>query len=291
MAYNGCDSLHTLFLTVLDTSLQVQNIEICQGDSVELGGSFYNQTGTYCYTFGAFNGCDSTICINLNVENLILTNSDTTLCFGDTLVWNNQIYTQSGDYFQNFIATNGCDSVHRFSLDFYDEMNIVAFPDDLEIPIGTSEEVQITGGTVFQWSPLQFLSCDDCDNPTITPTSDIQYQILVTDENGCHETITVNVKALNSCSEGDMGIPNAFTPNGDGRNDDFGVIEPYGISNFRMRIYDRWGQKLFETTNPNERWNAQNVKILPQDTYIYVIEGDCFGGDEFYYSGEVLVIR
>jgi len=290
-AWNGCDSLHTLFLIVLDTSLQVSDIEICQGDSIELGGAIYKQTGTYCHDFVAFNGCDSTICVNLNVENLLFSTADTILCFGDTLDWNNEIYTESGDYVQTFTAVNGCDSSHQVTLDFYDEMNVEASPDELEIPIGTSEDVFVTGGTIYQWSPIQFLSCADCANPTITPTSDIVYQVLVKDENDCEEKIFVNVKTLNSCSEGDMGIPNAFTPNNDGRNDDFGVIEPFGISNFSMRIYDRWGEKVFETTNPNERWKAGDRKTFPQDTYIYVIEGDCYGNNPFYYSGEVLVIR
>ncbi len=290
-AWNGCDSVHTLNLTVLDTSFQQQFLEICQGDSVELGGTFYNQSGTYCHDFVAFNGCDSTICLTLNVTNNILTNSSTTLCFGDTLVWNNQTYTVAGDYFQTFASTAGCDSVHRTTLDFYDEID-ADLVSQIDIPIGQSTMVEILGGNTYQWFPTDFLSCTDCPNPTITPLDDITYQIVVMDQNGCSEILFLAVSAPNNCIEDKMGIPNAISPNNDGVNDEFGVISPYGINNFSMRIYNRWGEKVYETTDPNDKWDAKiNGRNQAQDAYVYVIQGDCYQGEEFYFKGSFIIIR
>ncbi len=63
-------------------------------------------------------------------------------------------------------------------------------------------------------------------------------------------------------------IPNAFTPNGDGMNDTFGV-KGEGIRNFRLYIYNRWGEKIFETTNPKQQWDGYyNGQPVEQGTYV-----------------------
>jgi gliding motility-associated-like protein len=64
-------------------------------------------------------------------------------------------------------------------------------------------------------------------------------------------------------------IPSAFTPNGDGENDAFGVASanlPDGF--FSMSVYNRWGMKVFETENPKDYWNGDGC---PQGTYVYVV--------------------
>ena len=66
-------------------------------------------------------------------------------------------------------------------------------------------------------------------------------------------------------------VPNTFTPNGDGLNDSFGVIGE-AIKDFSMVIYNRWGQKVFETENANNKWDGTfNGNISPQDSYTYIL--------------------
>jgi gliding motility-associated-like protein len=291
-SWQGCDSVLTLNLTVLDSSYLELDEVICAGESYELGGTTYNQTGIYCHTFSKSNGCDSTVCVDLEVANNFLTNSETTLCFGEILDWNGTTYAQSGEYFQTFTSSTGCDSVHRLTLDFHDELQASISTDSLFIGVGNSETIEIFGGNFYNWSPPDYLSCDDCSNPLVSPESDITYEIIVSDLNGCDTTMILKVKALNQCIEGKIGIPNAITPNGDGQNDAFGLINPTGLNNFKMRIYNRWGELVFETTNPFEKWEARiNEKAQHGDAFVYVIEGDCIAGEEFFLKGTFLIIN
>ena len=70
-------------------------------------------------------------------------------------------------------------------------------------------------------------------------------------------------------------LPNAFTPNGDGENDEFkgaGILE--GIKDFQMIIWDRWGGKVFETSDPNKGWNGEHYqtnKLLTSGSYICLV--------------------
>ncbi|MGB0983504.1 MAG: gliding motility-associated C-terminal domain-containing protein [Saprospiraceae bacterium] len=291
-SWQGCDSALTLNLTVLDSSYLALEEIICAGETYELGDSSYNQTGNYCYTFSKLNGCDSVVCVDLVVANNLLTNSQTTLCFGEVLDWNGTIYTQAGEYFQSFTASTGCDSVHRLTLDFHDELQASLSTDSLFIGVGNSETVEVFGGNFYNWSPPDYLSCTNCSNPLISPESDINYEVIVTDLNGCDTTMRLKVKALNQCIEGKIGIPNAITPNNDGQNDAFGLINPTGLNNFKMRIYNRWGELVFETTNPFEKWEAKiNTKVQHGDAFVYVIEGDCIAGEEFFLKGSFLIIK
>ena len=290
-AYNGCDSLHTLNISYRDTAFSASSMTICNGDTILFNNNNLTETGTYWAILPSENGCDSTVRFDLEVTDNILTTNDTTLCPNETIEWNGLIYDAAGEYFQEFIAESGCDSTHRMTIDYYDEM-ILDYPDSIEIPIGTTLDVLITGGLTYLWSPNDYLSCDNCPDPTIAPESDIQYAVLVTDENGCNETISIKISAPNTCLDDKMGIPNIITPNNDGINDEFGVILPYGVDNFSMRIYNRWGEKVFETTNPFEKWDGTlKGKSQPQESYVYVIQGNCFQGDEFYYTGSFLILN
>ena len=64
-------------------------------------------------------------------------------------------------------------------------------------------------------------------------------------------------------------FPNAFTPNKDGRNDEFKILNAFGISKYKLRIYNRMGELVFETTNYKTGWNG-NVKGQPQRAGLYV---------------------
>jgi hypothetical protein len=75
-------------------------ITICQGDSVEINGAFYDQSGAYTDTIpnGSINGCDSIIVLQLFVNDTVIENIETIICEGDSFTVGNQIYSQSGNY-------------------------------------------------------------------------------------------------------------------------------------------------------------------------------------------------
>jgi len=87
----------------------------------------------------------------------------------------------------------------------------------------------------------------------LTVNSSGRYWVRVDDNNGCTASDTINV--VMNCS--DLNFPDAFSPNGDGRNDDFGAIGNLaGVEAFELAIYNRWGQRIFYSRNPYLKWSG-----------------------------------
>ncbi|MFI5220553.1 MAG: PKD domain-containing protein, partial [Bacteroidia bacterium] len=89
-------------------------------------------------------------------------------------------------------------------------------------------------------------------------------------------------------------IPNAFTPNGDGVNDEFFDIGyPMDVTSYHINIWSRWGQKVYENENHNQTWNGVDSKgkTAPQGTYVYQIKVVTKSSKEYSYEGTVNLIR
>src|SRR5690606_24262700 len=88
-----------------------------------------------------------------------------------------------------------------------------------------------------------------------------------------------------------VDIPNAFTPDGDGHNDYFfpRALLSENLSRFKMQVFNRWGQVVFETNRPNGRgWDGRlNGEVQPMGVYLYRIEADFSNGRQEQYSGNV----
>jgi len=117
-----------------------------------------------------------------------------------------------------------------------------------------------------------------------------KYWLRVTSANGCNTTDSIDI--FPSCN---IGIPNIFSPNGDGINDYFFPREilSRGVTNFRMQVFNRWGLLVFETRSVNGRgWDGRfNGKDQPQDVYVYMIEAGFANGVAEKYQGNVTLIR
>ena len=116
----GCDSIVTVELTVVDAFQPVnQTVEICEGDSFEIGGNSYSEEGTYEVVWPTSSGCDSTVLLDLLVEPVFETTETGVLCQGEFFVFGNQNYTQSGVYTDVFSTSKGCDSAVTLILSIY----------------------------------------------------------------------------------------------------------------------------------------------------------------------------
>ncbi|MDQ3099783.1 MAG: gliding motility-associated C-terminal domain-containing protein [Bacteroidota bacterium] len=107
---------------------------------------------------------------------------------------------------------------------------------------------------------------------TISPLESGEYWFFAIDSYGCeqHDTITVTV-ATNE--QGLAFIPNVFSPNGDQQNDQF-QVSGLSLEQFSMEVYNRWGQMMYETTNPVNGWNGgleNSANKVPDGTYFYII--------------------
>lgn len=157
---------------------------------------------------------------------------------------------------------------------------------DRYIRSGESVQLQAQGGISYLWSPADFLSADSGDVVTSTPPHTIGYYVTVTGSNGCKAIDSVTVYVVN------VFMPTAFTPNGDGLNDQLHVrfMDP-ATSLVGFSIYNRWGQQVFYTNGMARGWDG-TYKGIPAEigTYFYVVEYTA-GAKSFTDKGTVSLFR
>ena len=165
------------------------------------------------------------------------------------------------------------------------EDTLIAFGDNALLnPIIVAE----AGVRLIEWSPNVDISCLFCPNPVVSPANSQRYFVTVTDSNNCRVTAAIDVNVSRNY---DVLIPSAFSPNGDGLHDLFGII-PIGINSVRMQIYNRWGELVFESTNPSERWDGTyRNKECPIGVYIYSVDVTYRDGRKEVKGGNATLLR
>lgn len=145
-------------------------------------------------------------------------------------------------------------------------------------------------GNSYSWTPVTGLSRPDIPNPKASPSMTTQYTVTALSLNGCTNTDTLTVYVTNTGTP-QLSVPNAFTPNNDGRNDCFGIAR-WGYSAIQeFSIYNRWGQRVFQTKNVQDCWDGRVKGILqPSGGYSYVIRIQTNCG-ELKRTGTILLIR
>jgi len=147
-----------------------------------------------------------------------------------------------------------------------------------------------TGAFTYTWEPAIGLSDATSASPIVSIDSTITYIVKGTSLNGCYaySTVTVNVKV-----EGRnlFVVPNAFTPNGDGHNDCFGIQRWGDVQVEEFSVYNRWGQRVFTTRNPAQCWDGFfNGHPQPAGNYVYVIKARTFCGPVLR-TGSLVLVR
>jgi gliding motility-associated-like protein len=162
---------------------------------------------------------------------------------------------------------------------------------------GTRVNLQAYGPNIvsYLWSHADLLSCEDCTDPIATMQQTTQFTVTAVNKYGCEDSAHVTVDVL--CDKSQVFMPNTFTPNGDGENDFF---YPRGIgikAITSFRIYNRWGQLVFERHNiqlndEHSGWDGifGGAKPIP-DTYIYALDAICDDGQLMNWKGDVTLIR
>ena len=151
--------------------------------------------------------------------------------------------------------------------------------------------------TDIRWQPLTGLSCANCSEPLASPRQTTTYSLTVSNQGGCQVKDELTIVVV--CKEGNLYMPNTFSPNGDGNND---VFYPRGKGIFGVRsfkIFNRWGESVYERYNfqvndgsPNTGWNGRyKDKDAGQDVYVYIIEVICENNTVIVYKGNVTLIR
>ncbi len=149
----------------------------------------------------------------------------------------------------------------------------------------------------FLWTPDTYLSSDTVQSPFIRPLSSGDYNLLVTDINGCTGTADIFVELD---ANRNVYIPNIFSPNGDGPNDEFRIFACTGVTSINsVMIFDRWGGMVYQADGllpvcegGLRLWDGKkNGKVMNPGVYVYVIEIEFLDGVKLLYRGDITLLR
>ncbi|MCC6459270.1 MAG: gliding motility-associated C-terminal domain-containing protein, partial [Saprospiraceae bacterium] len=321
VASGGCDSTHTIVLSVLPVLQTQESRSICAGDSSLIFGNWETVAGTYTQTVPALNGCDSTHTLVLDVWPLpaVLLEWTPPTCFGLAdgsvevpLAPAGLAYSLDGVQFQTenrfdglgagpyvlwIRDVQGCETVFSHSLPAPDPL-LLSLPGDTSITTGQSVQllpVVSNGSNLnYTWAPPDFLSCADCLSPLASPTGSITYTLTVQNSLGCTATDQILIRVTGP----EIFIPNAFLPASGGPNSLFGVYAPATTVRqvLSLQIFDRWGGLVYSrenfaadgVTGWDGRWKG--VDCAP-GVYVYVLELELSDGTRWKQSGDVSLLR
>jgi gliding motility-associated-like protein len=276
---------------------------------------------TYSVIGTDVHGCKDTASVKVALRTHTFAKAwgDTTICFGGSV----QMFDTGGYFYKwtpsgglnsntiyNPIASPGSSTSYTVVAQLgscipdtdYVQVDVRSLPTvnagiDQEIIAGSIAKLTATGLNIatYEWSPKEGLSCFTCYNPDATVLETTTYTVEVTSPFGCKATDDVKIYLF--CNSKQVFVPTVFTPNGDGEND---VFYPRGtgitvIKSFR--IYNRWGELLFERANINvndasNAWDGSYQGGPPKaDVFVYVIDAVCSTGQPVMIKGDVTIIR
>jgi gliding motility-associated-like protein len=269
-SYN-CDSIITLNLTI-NKKFAEQSIDICDGEFFFAGGKNQTTAGTYKDTLVSSLNCDSIVTTHLTIRAKPSPNlgADQDLCAGSTLTitpgtfskyeWQDKStsdkfkITGAGLYWVTVTNNANCSATDSFKV-----ANMLPLPTDFlqqSDSVCEYEKLTLTPSRLYN----KYLWSTGSNDSKVMINAPGQYWLEVTDANGCvgKQNITVYKK---DCMNG-VYIPNAFTPNNDGKNDVFRALVFGNVLSFKLQVFDRAGQLIFETNNPNQGWDGTNKGVI-----------------------------
>lgn len=195
-------------------------------------------------------------------------------------------------------TAKGCVGLPKTVIVEVDPNPVVELGADLNLSTGsiTNLNAIIQNGPIINWlwTPATGLSCTDCPSPQLTVAGNTTYNVVATNTYGCINRDDINIVAF--CTDGQIFIPNSFTPDGNGLNDVF-MFGGKGFSVKNLRIFSRWGDLVFQKSNfrPNDvssGWNGR-IKDKPAiaGTYVFVAEVVCDNGTTYPYKGTINLLR
>jgi gliding motility-associated-like protein len=267
--------------------------------------------GSYIATVTDASGCSSTVTITIAEPAAItgVATSTASACSSNTgtatvvasggdgnytYLWSNNGTTSTisnlapSTYNVTITDGNGCTGTTSTTVSTVTAANIDAGA-DVVIVSGTSTTLVATGGIVYTWTPSDSLSCTNCANPTANPSQTTTYYVTGTDANGCVGTDSVRVFVEDPC--GELWVPTAFSPNGDGNNE---LLCVYGgcILNLTFQMFDRWGEMVFETTDNSLCWDGvYKGKQMNSAVFAYYLIATLDNGEVVELKGNITLVR
>ncbi len=273
MSLEGCQNTDTIHVTVVQpfTIKVIATDTICAGEGAKLW-----VTGTDNYTWSPSTGLD-----NPNSANPVASPSSTT------------VYTVIGHDYRNCFADTATVPVIVYPIPVFNIAEEV-----VTMPVGNSVHLNTTSSAdiiAWRWFPAAGLSCTTCPEPVASPSTSTKYTAIATNQGGCSARDQVNIQL--TCNNGNVYVPNTFSPNGDGMNDVF-FPRGKGIAGIKiLQVFNRWGVLVFQKINfaPNDQsagWDGTfDGHTLDPDVYIYKMEVICSNNQVFPLNGNITLLK
>jgi gliding motility-associated-like protein len=198
----------------------------------------------------------------------------------------------------------GCQLTIQVVVNQPQQLQVIFDPAEIEVELGDTTvrlNPLITSSlpiATYAWTPANTLSDPTLQRPRLLgPLNDQDYELVVTDINGCTASGVITVEVDKNRN---VYIPNAFSPNGDGPNDEFRIFACLGVANINsVRIFDRWGGMVFEQADVQpdciggaRLWDGSvGSQRAAQGVYIYLVEVTFVDGITLLYRGDVSILR
>lgn len=298
----GCDSVITLRLTI-QTKRTEKRPSICEGKSYYAGGKDQTTPGVYVDTLATSLGCDSIITTYLTFTALPTPalGADKALCKGEIqsispgtfagYQWQDMstnkslVVQRAGLYWVRVTNDEGCSATDSLQItalldppvDFLKPVDSICLNQSLVV-------ASLQNFSMYQWSTGDIQS-------SISIKAAGMYSLTVKGANGCEGKDSIQILPKLDCWTG-VFIPSAFTPNADRKNDSFKALVHGNLQTFRLQVYDRMGQLVFQTNDASKGWDGY-FKGMAYNTATFAWQ--CFykfeGGETQYQKGTVTIIK
>jgi gliding motility-associated-like protein len=295
-AYNYAWNTNPQQFTATATSLSIGNYDVTVYDANQCSGTANYSIATPAVLALNVNTITNASCFETTDGSVTIDVTGGTAPYN--YAWSNASTASSlqnagaGTYDVTVADANQCSVTSSFVITEPAETTVQSLVFD-NIKFGTEVQLNLdvlpsTGTYTYQWSPANYLSCTNCSNPTFSGIRSLDYEITVTDADGCTVSATVQVKVK---PDKPFFVPNVFTPNGDNQNDVLQIFAT-GTVYFHFSVFNRWGEKVFETNNVNDGWDGKyQGKDAFAGVYTYVIELNFLDSERRKYIGSFTLLR
>lgn len=185
-------------------------------------------------------------------------------------------------------ASNYCGIANDSILIHINPLPIINISHDTTILVGGAATLSVSGANDYLWSPSDALNCTTCNQVISSTSVTTTYQVKCIDQSGCFVFASVTVFVDNDLI---YFIPDIFSPNGDGNNDIL-YFRGKGVKEFTLTIYDRWGEKIFETSDLTKGWDGYfKGETLNANVFVYYLSVTGYNGKTYKSKGDITLIK
>ncbi|MBS3915395.1 MAG: gliding motility-associated C-terminal domain-containing protein [Bacteroidetes bacterium] len=292
--YKGCDSIVSIFISNYPDSQGKLESTICENRIFTLNSQNYSEPGTYFQYLQNYRGCDSVLTIELNVIQSSFGKQSVIICEGQSFSFNNHTYKNAGVYLDTFSNYRGCDSFVSTSVEVTAKPHAGFSMSNAAIAMYDTVYFrnESNDANKFTWDFGTNSEISNDMNPFhVYQISGKRNAMLIAENSatGCKDTMSrvVDVEDITW-----FEIPEIFTPNGDGLNDNYQIYFPPFYFN-EIKIFNRWGEKIYEGPAGEPGWDGNFMgKPCQEGVYIYTLTlKNMVTQRKFFREGTIILMR